>query len=123
MSNIYLRIDPSWSYNFLGGVKDEIDGLDFFRFTDFVYRLASDFIRVSHNFRWSNDAAQFNLCLDSIWAEIKGQNIAPVPYFQVNFRQLFSQHLAAFNALPGPILKVNTITTDSGELQGFVFEV
>ncbi|ARV76779.1 hypothetical protein PHABIO_148 [Pseudomonas phage Phabio] len=121
MTNIYVAIDQSWSYNFFGGLKDELDGIDQYVFTDTVYRIVADFIRLSHNVRIVADTVAYNQGIYSIWADLEKQHDIPVPYFQVNFRQLFFNHQSIFNLIDRPILVATPITTDTGDLQGFVF--
>lgn len=121
MSNVYVSVDPCWSYNFLGGLKDELRDLDLFKFTNDVYRLIADFVKISHNFRLTNNAVLFNEAMQSIWKDLELMGDIPVPYFQVSFRQLFNTHLASFNSLQGHIKEVVTITSPQGDLTGFVF--
>jgi len=121
VSNVYVTVDPRWSYNFLGGLRDELRGLDLFKFTNDVYRLIADFVKISHNFRLTNNSVLFNEAMQSIWKDLELMGDIPVPYFQVSFRQLFNTHLASFNSLQGHIKEVITITSPQGDLTGFVF--
>lgn len=124
MSRIYMSIDSSWSYNFLGGIKDELASRpNPMQFISEIYRMLADFVKNSHNFRLTNNPVLFNEVIQSIWSDLEMIGDIPVPYFQVSFRTLFNTHLASFNALGGHITFVTTIANDFGDLSGFVFEV
>lgn len=121
MSTIYVSVDPAWSYNLIGGLKDELREMDLYKFTDRIYQLLADYVRITHNFRITHLAEHYNNTLRTIWEDLEVYGNIPVPYFQTSFRLLFNTHLAVFNAITLPIVGVNTITNDTGELQGFVF--
>lgn len=120
MTNVYLAIDPSWSYKFFKGLDEELNSHNAFKLTDLLYRLLSDYIKLTHNYRVTNASSLYNAALHSIWVDLEKDTDIPVPYVQVNFRQLFTAHMAMFNAIDKPIESVHMVTNDTGDLQGFV---
>lgn len=121
MSTVYFPIDPRWAHDLINGIKDDIAHLNYFHFMDNIFRALADFLKLSHNVRFVNDPTMYNKNVHAIWVDLETSMDLPVPYFQVMFRQLLNTHRAAFNVIPGTIDTVTTITTDQGDLQGFVF--
>lgn len=123
MLNVYVHIDPSWSYNLIGGIKDELPMDNPGRFICTLYQFAADFVKISHNFRLTNMSELYNASVYSIWTDLERMGDIPVPYFQVQFRQLYNTHLAVFNSIDKPIRTVTNVTSPEGDLTGFVFEL
>ncbi|AEH03531.1 hypothetical protein AVT69_gp106 [Pseudomonas phage PhiPA3] len=120
MTNIYIAIDPAWSYGFLSAISNHIT-LDFSTQSR-LYEHAMDFIRLRHNFNWNHDAIAFNTGYNSIMMALQEYPIA-TSFFEGMYRQLFNNYHLALNSLGGEIAKITTITDSEGLITGIVCQV
>lgn len=121
MTNAYIPIDPSWSFNFLNGIRPHLEKVDCYHFTDHIYNLTAEYVRLTHNFRFTNSPVLCNQSLHAMWMDLERNWDIPVPYYQVAFRQLFNTLLCVSNNIPNEITKVTPVTDDVANLTGLIF--
>lgn len=123
MTNIFVPIDIAWSYHFMKGLEKNLETINRYHFTDNIYKLIAEYVRLTHNFRVNQTNVLHNESVHAIWMELEKNWDIPVPYIQVAFRQLFNSILCVSNSIPNQLCTVSTMTDDMANLIGFVFSV
>lgn len=121
MTTLYIPIEGSWSWHFLDGAKSHLTNIDCFHFTDHIYTLISEYVKLTHNFRINQSNVLHNDAIHAMWMDLERRWDIPVPYYQVKFRELFNSLLCVSNCIPKEISAVFPVTDDKANLTGFVF--
>lgn len=119
--NVYVPIDPSWSYKFFEQNKAEIGRVpDFFKFMDRFYTCAMTYVTAYINYRFGLTGNAYN---DHITTAMSVCNEYPSlgPLIQQAYRELYSIHRLSFEALQASVVNLQTICNDTGILTGIVF--
>ncbi len=116
-SNNFLSIDMTWSYNFIGGIKEQRDlNMDV---VNAVYMLACDYIMERHNFIRSGEATRLNGCQEIIWKRSDELHVSSdyvLFYCEAAFRAIKS----GLDSLQSYLVSVSAVTDEKGDVLGFV---
>ncbi|BEG72746.1 hypothetical protein [Pseudomonas phage PA1C] len=120
MQNVFFRIDHVWSYNFIGSIKGFIDlSIDV---VNHLYSLATEYVKLQHNFIYNHNAKEFNKGYQYILMELQRYPI-DTSFFEGNFKELYNFHRLAFNSLKGEIETIKTYCNDEGNIEAFIIEL
>ncbi|QBJ02642.1 hypothetical protein MZD04_gp114 [Pseudomonas phage Psa21] len=117
--NHFVRVEQVWSYNLIGGLKESMT-MDVKSLND-IYGKTATYLLARHNFHLSNDNVQYNGFINQL-REHMDQYSPGFNYFFHYFENLFRIISPALAQIQLPIIKCTTITTDLGDIEGFVFE-
>lgn len=115
--NHFVRVEPLWSYNMIGGLK-EIISIDM-NVLDDVYHKAGAYLMAKHNFHLSGDAVQYNHILHKLAEHMEAY--VSWKYFQYFYDNLFGIISPALGMIRHKITKCSVMVNNTGEVEGFVF--
>jgi len=118
-TNTYIAVNPLWSYNFVGGLKEYVE-LDM-GLLDNAYQLVSTYLIYRANFHKNHLKDQYNLTIANLYNQADALGI-PVSYFQFYCDCLFRDLLICFNQIPGFLKTITPISNNQGDIIGFVIE-
>ncbi|WDS62327.1 hypothetical protein [Pseudomonas phage D6] len=116
--NHFIRVEQVWSYNLIGSLKESMN-IDM-RLVNDVYTKTAAFLLARHQFYISKDNLQYNAFINSLREhfECYTPGFNHFFYYLDNLFRIISPALAQIQS---PIKSVTTITTDTGDIEGFVF--
>lgn len=117
--NHFVRIDQVWSYNMIGSLKGVID-LNM-HVVDDLFKSTAAYLLAKHNFHLTKDNLQYNGFLHKMREHLDGYEVG-FDHFQYYFDNLFRIISPALAQIPARIIGSTTITNNTGEIEGFVFQ-
>jgi hypothetical protein len=117
--NHFVRIEQVWSYNMVGSIK-EIMSIDMHVINDLFTKTAS-YLMAKHNFFLYQDNQQYNGFLNELHEHIEGYYKVTPDHLIYYFDNLFRIISPALAQITERIVTCTTITTELGEIEGFVF--
>ena len=120
MNNInhFVRVDVVWSYNLIRNLEGIVP-MDM-HVLDNIYRTTAAYLMAKHAFHMSGDNIQYNGIMSAIQMDLEKYECGS-RYFLGCYDALFRMISPALAQMVTPILGVTTITTDTGDIEGFVF--
>ncbi|MNB93922.1 hypothetical protein D3C87_1059500 [compost metagenome] len=117
--NHFIRVEQVWSYNMVGSIKETMD-MDMHVINDLFTKTAS-YLMARHNFHLMQDNQQYNGFMNHLREHLEGRyNVTP-DHLIFYFDNLFRIISPALAQITERIITCTTITTDLGEIEGFVF--
>lgn len=122
---IYLYVDPLWSYNFVGAVEEH-GTLENVEITT-LYNHAAQYVQLRHNFicnaeRGCNNAADYNNGLATLRNKASFLDVA-FSTFEFYWELLYRSLRVCLFQVRGTILSIQTVLNDKHEIQGVVAQV
>lgn len=121
---VYLYVDPLWSYNFVGAVEEH-GTLDNIVITT-LYNHAAQYVQLRHNFitnaeRGQNNAVAFNNGMDTLRRKASFLDI-PFSCFEFYWELLYRSLRVCLIQLKATITNVQTVMNAQHEIQGMVVQ-
>lgn len=116
--NHFVRVDEVWSYNMIGGLKENI-ALDMHVISD-IFSKVGAYLMARHNFHLTNDAVQYNGFIFELTNHMEQYQVgwSFFNYYFDNLLRLISPSLAQ---IQHSITKAYPMVTVNGDIEGFVF--
>lgn len=103
----------------VGSIKETMD-MNMHVINDLFTKTAS-YLMAKHNFYLNQDNQQYNGYMHHLRDHLEGHYNLPPDHFIFYFENLFRIISPALAQIPERIINCTTITTDLGEIEGFVF--
>lgn len=118
--NTYIHIDPMWSYHFFRGLNDYY-GLELdLNSLNELQVIIGQYIQLRYNFvRNHIGATEYNTQQYAIERRVGELDLA-CHYVNHCIEHVFRTILPAMDSHPGPVLAVQPINNDSGDVVGFM---
>lgn len=122
---VYLYVDPLWSYNFVGAVE-EFGILENVEITT-LYNHAAQYVQLRHNFitnsaRGHNSAPDYNHGLDTLRKKAACFEV-PHHTFEFFWELLYRSLRICLLQVRATIVGIQTVMNDKHEIQGVVAQV
>jgi hypothetical protein len=118
--NHFVRIEQVWSYNMVGSLK-ELVSIDMHVINDLFTKVAA-YLMARHNFHLTQNNQQYNWFMHQLRDHFDGRYSVPADHILYYYENIFRIISPALAQIPASIIKCTTITTDAGDIEGFVFE-
>lgn len=115
--NVYLTVDPNWSYNFFGGLQEQFD-LDHEN-TSKIYELTCAYLKERHRFLMTCSASAYNAANEQINRQLHEFDAHPT-YFYFYWESLYRTIRVGFETIRGVIEEIYPVTTPVGEIVAFI---
>lgn len=122
---IYLYVDPLWSYNFIGAVEEHgtLDNV----VISTLYQHAAQYVQLRHNFimnaeRGQNDAVAYNNGLATLRSKASFLDV-PHSCFEFYWELLYRSLRVCLHQVKATIVTTQTVLNDTHDIQGMVVEV
>jgi hypothetical protein len=118
MENVFIRVDPVWTYNFLGGLKEALT-LDYKNVSE-IFSLVGSYLVARHNFHVTKDAVTYNAFYEAFTKYLHQFEIYPT-YFIHSFDHLYRLLKGALDCMAKEAKTFTMINDIEGEITGIVF--
>lgn len=122
---IYLYVDPLWSYNFIGAVEEHgvLDNV----VISTLYQHAAQYVQLRHNFimnaeRGQNDATTYNNGMATLRQKASFLDV-PYSYFEFYWELLYRSLRVCLHQVKATITDIQTVMNDKHEIQGVVTQI
>lgn len=117
--NVFIYIDPSWSYKFFEFNKPAISEYDFYTFLDEFYTSAMLYVQTQSNHRFNMTPQAYDTGITNA-LHLRSRYPTLANKLTQAFHDLFHSHRTALSALQGPITHIQTLCDETGILVGIV---
>jgi len=118
--NHFVRVEQAWSYNLIGSLKDLMSNDINMQLVDDIYKKTAAFLLARHQFYLTHNNLQYNAFINSLREHFESYSPG-FNHFFYYLENLFRFISPALGQILSPIVSVTTITTDTGDIEGFVF--
>jgi hypothetical protein len=117
--NHFIRIEQVWSYNMVGSLKETM-AIDMHVIND-LFTKAASYLMAKHNFYLVQDNQQYNGYMNQLREHLEGHYTVTPDHLIYYFENIFRIISPALAQITDRIVNCTTITTDQGDIEGFVF--
>lgn len=117
--NHFVRVEQVWSYNMVGSLKETM-AIDMHVIND-LFTKAAAYLMAKHNFFLIQDNQQYNGFMNQLREHLEGRYTVTPDHLIYYFENIFRIISPALAQITDRIVNCTTITTDQGDIEGFVF--